>query len=92
MLLLPELDILLSKLVHHFQVVRYPPKPTEEEGNPGVGMFGVGPHSDTGFLSLLLQDDVGGLQVRSLDSLPRSGPGSSNAQNWIHSHKRVILP
>lgn len=44
------------------KVARYPPKPTED-GNAGVGVFGVGPHSDTGFLSLLLQDNVGGLQV-----------------------------
>jgi isopenicillin N synthase-like dioxygenase len=44
------------------QVARYPPKPAED-GNAGVGVFGVGPHSDTGFLSLLLQDNVGGLQV-----------------------------
>jgi len=28
-----------------------------------VEVFGVGPHSDTGFLSLILQDQVGGLQV-----------------------------
>ena len=47
------------------QVARYPPKPAED-GNAGVGVFGVGPHSDTGFLSLLLQDDVGGLQVCTL--------------------------
>ena len=28
-------------------------------------MFGVGPHTDSGYLSLLLQDDVGGLQVQN---------------------------
>ena len=30
-------------------------------------MFGVGPHTDSGYLSLLLQDDVGGLQVQNGD-------------------------
>ncbi|KAG1115023.1 hypothetical protein G6F42_014045 [Rhizopus arrhizus] len=29
--------------------------------------LGVGPHKDTGFLALLLQDDIGGLQVQTQD-------------------------
>ena len=47
------------------QIARYPPLPKAEDvgGGRGVGTFGVGPHSDSGFLSLLLQDDVGGLEV-----------------------------
>jgi isopenicillin N synthase-like dioxygenase len=46
-------------------VVRYPPLPKAEEVGRGVGTFGVGPHSDSGYLSLLLQDDVGGLEVHA---------------------------
>ena len=42
------------------QIARYPPLPKAEDVGRGVGTFGVGPHSDSGFLSLLLQDDVGG--------------------------------
>jgi hypothetical protein len=42
------------------QIARYPPLPKAEDIR-----FGVGPHSDSGFLSLLLQDDVGGLEVPS---------------------------
>ena len=33
--------------------------------NEGVGSFGVGAHTDSGYLSILLQDDVGGLQVQN---------------------------
>ena len=42
------------------KVCRYPPT--------SDGEFGVGEHSDTGYLSLLVQDDVGGLQVKLPDS------------------------
>lgn len=38
------------------KICKYPPT-TESE-------FGVGEHTDSGYLSLLLQDDVGGLQVK----------------------------
>ncbi|KAG0559587.1 hypothetical protein KC19_10G116200 [Ceratodon purpureus] len=65
-----DYDFFDSTFLHspHYQmkVARYPPKPAEDV-NAGVGVFGVGPHSDTGFLSLLLQDNVGGLQARTVD-------------------------
>ncbi|KAL3686024.1 hypothetical protein R1sor_004046 [Riccia sorocarpa] len=50
----------------HYQmkVVKYPPQPASDCAED-VGMFGVGAHSDSGFLSLLLQDDVGGLQAKN---------------------------
>jgi len=34
-------------------------------GGAGVGRFGVGAHTDSGYLSLLLQDSTGGLQVQN---------------------------
>ncbi|MEL7463024.1 MAG: 2OG-Fe(II) oxygenase family protein [Pseudomonadota bacterium] len=40
--------------------VYYPPQPE----NLGEAQFGVGPHTDFGVLTVLAQDDVGGLQVR----------------------------
>ncbi|CAM6087830.1 unnamed protein product [Calypogeia fissa] len=50
----------------HYQmrVLRYPPKPQTEDAEK-VGMFGVGEHTDSGYLVLLLQDLVGGLQAQT---------------------------
>jgi isopenicillin N synthase-like dioxygenase len=42
-----------------FRVFRYPAVPAEEAG------WGVGEHTDYGLLTLLAQDDAGGLQVRT---------------------------
>ncbi len=42
--------------------VYYPPQPE----TAGAGRFGVGPHTDFGVLTVLAQDDVGGLQVQDL--------------------------
>ena len=44
------------------QLVYYPPSTAEHEAE---GRFGVAPHTDFGVLTLLLQDDSGGLQVHS---------------------------
>jgi isopenicillin N synthase-like dioxygenase len=41
------------------KLIDYPPTPTDEAG--------VNPHHDAGFLTLLLQHDVGGLQVEAPD-------------------------
>lgn len=45
-----------------FKICRYPPVDAENENG-----LGVGPHTDSGYLSLLLQDDIGGLQVQNGD-------------------------
>ncbi|WP_433209552.1 isopenicillin N synthase family dioxygenase [Dactylosporangium sp. CS-047395] len=50
-----------------FRIFHYPPSP------PRATDWGVGEHTDYGLLTLLLQDDNGGLQVR--------GPGGGEA--WI---------
>jgi isopenicillin N synthase-like dioxygenase len=44
------------------QMVFYPPSTIEDEKEE---RFGVAPHTDFGVLTLLLQDNSGGLQVRS---------------------------
>ncbi len=46
------------------QLVHYPPAQPEDAGEE---RYGVAPHTDFGVLTLLLQDDSGGLQVRRRD-------------------------
>lgn len=53
-----------DKPLQRTQAVYYPPHPTDHEGE----LFGVAPHTDYGCVTLLWQDDVGGLEV-----LHRSG-------------------
>lgn len=43
------------------RLLHYPPTPIED------GLFGSAPHTDYGFITLLAQDDIGGLQVRNKD-------------------------
>ena len=54
-----------------FRIFRYPPQPAAEP------QWGVGEHTDYGLLTLLLQDEVAGLQVRTrqgwLDAPPLPG-------------------
>jgi isopenicillin N synthase-like dioxygenase len=55
-----------NSLDHHFEqpttflrLLHYPTQPKEE------GLFGSAPHTDYGFITLLAQDDVGGLEVKN---------------------------
>ena len=43
------------------RLLHYPPQAEEE------GLFGSAPHTDYGFITLLAQDDCGGLEVRGTD-------------------------
>ena len=45
----------------HLKVIHYPPRPAPQDTQ------GVGAHKDYGYLALLQQDDVGGLQVQAAD-------------------------
>ncbi len=53
-----------------FRIFHYP------AAQPGDPAWGVGEHTDYGLLTLLAQDDIGGLQVK----IPDGGPGS-----WIEA-------
>jgi len=48
-----------DKPLQRTQAVYYPPHPTQHEGE----LFGVAPHTDYGCVTLLWQDEVGGLEV-----------------------------
>jgi isopenicillin N synthase-like dioxygenase len=49
----------LAKPISRGALVYYPPQPSDA----GTDQFGVAPHTDYGVITLLHQDDVGGLQV-----------------------------
>jgi isopenicillin N synthase-like dioxygenase len=53
-----------TKPLQRTQIIYYPPAPADRESD----QFGVAPHTDYGCITLLWQDDNGGLQVRSLAS------------------------
>ncbi|HFC05578.1 MAG TPA: isopenicillin N synthase family oxygenase, partial [Rhizobiales bacterium] len=52
-----------SRPLSRASFVYYPPQPE----NLGQQQFGVGEHTDFGVLTVLCQDDVGGLQVKNVD-------------------------
>jgi len=64
-----------------FRVFRYPPEP------PGDTGWGVGEHTDYGLLTLLAQDDRGGLQVRTpggwIDAPPAEGTFVANIGDML---------
>ncbi|WP_194722132.1 isopenicillin N synthase family dioxygenase [Noviherbaspirillum malthae] len=54
-----------------FRIFNYPSRPAPE----GLGVqWGVGEHTDYGFLTILFQDDVGGLQVKSREGWIEAPP------------------
>ncbi|HXP74825.1 MAG TPA: 2OG-Fe(II) oxygenase family protein [Stellaceae bacterium] len=53
-----------TKPLQRTQIIYYPPQPPASDAD----QFGVAPHSDYGCITLLWQDDNGGLQVKSLAS------------------------
>jgi len=94
-----------GSLVEHFdrpttflRLLHYPSTSDDEDVSAASGeQFGSAPHSDYGFLTLLAQDDVGGLQVRSsdgswLDVEPRPGTLVLNTADILHrwSNGRLI--
>lgn len=65
-------DAVLPRGDPHLKIVRYPAQAHERDTGQGVGL-----HHDSGLVSFVLQDDVGGLQVqigeRLVDAVPEPG-------------------
>lgn len=51
-----------NKPMAFIRALHYPPAPADI----AEGQFGAAPHSDFGFVTILAQDDVGGLQIQTL--------------------------
>lgn len=94
------LDLPHDHFVKHFDkpltraaVVYYPPQPDDM----GDSQFGVSPHTDYGCITILYQDEVGGLQVRNrngdwLTAHPMPGTFVVNVGDLLHrwSNDRFI--
>ena len=65
-------DVVLPRGDPHLKIIRYPAQPRGAGTGQGVGM-----HHDSGLVSFVLQDDVGGLQVELdgtlVDATPKPG-------------------
>jgi isopenicillin N synthase-like dioxygenase len=65
-----------------FRIFHYPPQPPEDDEG-----WGVGEHTDYGLLTLLLQDENGGLQVRTpngwIDAPPLPGTFIANIGDML---------
>jgi isopenicillin N synthase-like dioxygenase len=64
----------VSKPLAQFRLLRYPPQPRQAEGHA----IGAGTHTDYGIVTVLWQDEVGGLQIQTrdgawVDVLPQEG-------------------
>ena len=74
------------------RLLRYPPAPKQRPED----LYGSAPHNDFGCLTLLAQDEVGGLQVMStagewLDVPPRAGAFIVNVGDMLHRWSNGVL-
>ncbi|MEM6303483.1 MAG: 2OG-Fe(II) oxygenase family protein [Pseudomonadota bacterium] len=74
------------------RLLRYPPQPAQAPDD----LYGSAPHKDFGCLTLLAQDDVGGLQVQTpsgawVDAPPRADAFVVNVGDMLHRMSNGIL-
>ncbi len=74
------------------RLLHYPPRPPATADD----VYGSAPHTDFGFITLLAQDDVGGLQVQTpegqwLDAPPRAGTFVMNVGQMLHQWSNGML-
>ncbi|MEM7344546.1 MAG: 2OG-Fe(II) oxygenase family protein [Chloroflexota bacterium] len=69
----------------YLRMLYYPPQPPQSPDD----LFGAAPHTDQGFLTVLAQDEVGGLQVRNIagdwiDAPPIPNTFVMNSGDMLH--------
>ena len=74
------------------RLLRYPPAPPQRPDD----LWGSAPHTDFGCLTLLAQDDAGGLQVKApeggwIDAPPRPGAFVVNVGDMLHRWSNGVL-
>jgi isopenicillin N synthase-like dioxygenase len=84
---LPEngLDYHFARPTTFLRLLYYPPQPPQSPDD----LFGSAPHTDYGFITILLQDDAGGLQVRAndgswIEAPPLAGSFVMNTSDMLH--------
>ena len=75
-----------------FRLLRYPAAPADRE----AGVYGSAPHTDFGCLTILLQDDAGGLQVMTpdgcwIDVLPQPDTFVVNVGDMLQRWSNGVL-
>lgn len=78
-------DEYFTNPITFLRLLRYPPHPSDAPEN----LFGSAPHSDYGFITLLAQEGLGGLQVRApdatwIDAPPLEGAFVMNCADILH--------
>lgn len=62
-----------------FRIFHYPPIDVSNAPNDGISEWGVAEHTDYGLLTILAQDDCGGLQVR----MPGAHDSANSNDTWL---------
>jgi len=80
-------DALAKDYTHptdRLRLISYPPHPVDAPSN----MYGCAPHCDYGLITILLQDEVGGLQIQNdgkwFDVVPEEGTFILNSGDMLH--------
>jgi isopenicillin N synthase-like dioxygenase len=83
-------SVVLPRGDPHLKIIRYPAQPREADTGQGVGM-----HHDSGLVSFVLQDEVGGLQVevdgKLVDAAPQPGTYVMNLGEMLQAATRGYL-
>ena len=83
-------DVVLPRGDPHLKIIRYPAQPRDTNTRQGVGM-----HHDSGLVSFVLQDDVGGLQVeidgKLVEATPKPGTYVMNLGEMLQAATQGYL-